>query len=101
MPPIWENAVLSFRFSFRSSTVLEHRCLFYSQLKMITRIILKLFFSATDVCVIGKLIPRDFLCVIGIHRIGRWRTTPDLKASKAIYLYFGHLFPCTPGLFSL
>ena len=35
---------------------------------MITQIIRKRFFCATDVCVIGKLIPREFFCVIGIYR---------------------------------
>ena len=36
--------------------------------EMITQIIRKQFFCVTDVCVIGKLIPREFFCVIGIYR---------------------------------
>ena len=33
--------------------------------EMITQIIRKQFFCVTDVCVIGKLIPRQLMCVIG------------------------------------
>ena len=38
--------------------------------EMITQIIRKQFFCVTDVCVcvIGKLIPREFFCVIGVYR---------------------------------
>ena len=35
---------------------------------MITQIIRKQFFCVTDVCAIGKLIPREFFCVIGVYR---------------------------------
>ena len=35
---------------------------------MITQIIRNQFFCVTDVCVIGKLIPREFFCVIGVYK---------------------------------
>ena len=36
--------------------------------EMITQIIGKQFFCVTDVCLIGKFIPREFFCVIGVYR---------------------------------
>ena len=35
---------------------------------MITQIIQKQFFCVTDVCVIGKLIPRQLMCNWHVHR---------------------------------
>ena len=36
--------------------------------EMITQMIRKKIFCVTDVCVIGKLIPRECFCVIGVYR---------------------------------
>ena len=60
-----------FCFRFRNSTERISQILgflFTMRPEMITQIIRKQFFCVTDVCVIGKLIPRKLFCVIGVYR---------------------------------
>ena len=44
--------------------------------EMITQIIRKQFFCVTDVCAIGKLIPRQLMCVIGAFTENTFKGAP-------------------------